>query len=236
MDGCACTALSGPSCSQCSQQSSCSRCSGGGACSLAEWQELMGECLELDPGLMSAQRCFMQDPFSLTERDRNAREGKGNDGPSSATLRWLETPRPGDVGKNQTGIDWGIVCIAPIQQMDHGLSLAVLRCCLTHTRSSRLTDCTAVLIMSPKLSVLFADVGSDRLPAPRCRTPTPREDDDSRSACVLGRLVLGMDGIRETSICLSNQADRANNPLEPYLLSDAISRYGITHLHNLSST
>lgn len=54
--------------------------------------------LELGPlhawsGLMSVQRCFMQDPFSQTERDRNAREGKGNDGPSSATLRWLETPR-----------------------------------------------------------------------------------------------------------------------------------------------
>lgn len=44
-------------------------------------------------GLMSVQRCFMQDPFSQTERDRNAREGKGNGGPSSATLRWLETPR-----------------------------------------------------------------------------------------------------------------------------------------------
>lgn len=28
----------------------------------------------------------------------------------------------------------GIICITPIHQMDHGLSLAVLRCCLTHTR------------------------------------------------------------------------------------------------------
>lgn len=88
---------------------------------------------------MSVQSCFMQDPFSLTERDRNAREGKGNDGPSSATLRWLETPRRRDVGKNQTGIDWGSYGITPVHQMDHGLSLAVLWCCLTHTCSSRLT-------------------------------------------------------------------------------------------------
>lgn len=44
----------------------------------------MTECYsELDPGLISVQSCFKLDPFSQTERDRHAREGKGNDGPSS---------------------------------------------------------------------------------------------------------------------------------------------------------
>lgn len=90
--------------------------------------------------------------------------------------------------------------------------------------------------MSPKLSVIVP------VSAPIVCLPHAAEhqrlgkDDDSRSACVLGRLALGMDGIRETSICLSNKADRANNSVQPYLLSDVTSRYGIIHLYSVSST
>lgn len=61
---------------------------------VARAEEWLSDCLvgTLDPGLMSVHQLFHAGPFQSdcqTERDRNAREAKGNDGPLTATLRWV---------------------------------------------------------------------------------------------------------------------------------------------------
>lgn len=173
----------------------------------------------------------MQGPLSQTERDRNAREGKGNSGPSSATLRWVETPRRRG-GESDRNRPW-IVCITPIHQVDSDLSLAVLQRCLTHTHPGRLTavlrtrtycdgdssHLVAQLIMSPKLSVSYC---RSRLRPFACPTPAGANASGKMTIAAMpatwaGPPSTGQDGIREKrpSACPTKLTEQTI-PFQPY--------------------